>query len=42
MIAINWSKQEALAADLKAKQQLNFTGNLERQEKIFFIVEEAK
>ena len=42
MIAIDLSKQQALHADLKAIQQINFTGNLENQSKIFFIIEEAK
>ena len=30
MIAIELSKQQALNADPKAIQQINFTGNLER------------
>ena len=42
MIAIDLSKQQALDADLKAIQQINFTGNLENQSKIFFIIKEAK
>ena len=42
MIAINLSKQQALDADPKAKQQINFAGNLEGQSAIFFIIEEAK
>ena len=29
MIAIDLSKQQELDADSKAKQQINFTGNLE-------------
>ena len=29
-MAIHLSKQKALDADPKAKQQINFTGNLER------------
>ena len=37
MIAIDLSKQQALNADPKAIQQINFTGNLERQVIIFFI-----
>ena len=41
-IAINLSKQQALDADPKATQQINFTGSLEQQETIFFIIEEAK
>ena len=42
MIAINLSKQQALDADPKAIQQINFTGNLEKKCKIFFIIEKAK
>ena len=44
MIAIDLSKQQALDADPKAVQQINFTGNLERDgnTKMFFIIEEAK
>ena len=42
MIAIDVSKQEALDADPKAIQQINFTGNLEQQATIFFIIEETK
>ena len=44
MIAIDLSKQQALDADPKAVQQINFTGNLERDEntKMCFIFEEAK
>ena len=41
MIAIDSSKQQALDVYLKAIQQLNFTGNLNRGED-FFIIEEAK
>ena len=33
MIAIYLSKQQALGADLKAIQQINFTENLERKGK---------
>ena len=32
MIAIDLSKQEALDADPRAIQQINFTGNLDRAE----------
>ena len=32
VIAIDLSKQKALEADPKAKQQINFTGYLERDE----------
>ena len=42
MIAIDLSKQQALDADPKAIQQINFTGNLEQQTKIFFIIEEVE
>ena len=46
MIAIDLSKQQALGADPKAIQQINFTGILSRQGKVntamFFIIEEAK
>ena len=42
MIAIDLSKQQALDADPKAIQQINFTRNLEEQSTIFFIIEEAK
>ena len=44
MITIYLSKQQALNADPKAIQQINFTGNLERDNGaiIFFIIEEAK
>ena len=44
MIAIDLSKQQALDADRKAIQQINFTGNLNRrgQTTMFFIIEEAK
>ena len=43
MIAIDLSKQQALDADPKAIQQINFTGNLDRAEgaTMFFIIEEA-
>ena len=42
MIAIDVSKQQALDADPKAIQQINFTGDLEQQDTIFFNIEEAK
>ena len=42
MIAINLSKQQVLDADPKAIQGINFTGNLEKNATIFFIIEEAK
>ena len=42
VIAIDLSKQQALDAYTKAKQQINFTGNLQQQATLFFIIEEAK
>ena len=44
VIAVDLSKQQALDADPKAIQQINFTGNLERagDTRIYFILEEAK
>ena len=42
MIAIDLSKQQALDADLKATQQVNFTGNLGNQSTTLFIIKEAK
>ena len=44
MIAINLSKKQALHADPKAIQQINFTANLDSEgnTRIFFIFEEAK
>ena len=44
MIAIDLSKQQALDADPRAIQQINFTANLDRagNTRIFFILEEAK
>ena len=44
MIAIDLSKQQALDADPKAKQQIDFTGNLDRAAcaTMFFIIEETK
>ena len=44
MIAIDLSKQQALDADPKAIQQINFTANLDRagNTTMFFIIEEAK
>ena len=44
MIAIDLSKQQALDADPKAIQQINFTANLDRAEntRFYFILEEAK
>ena len=44
MIAIDLSKKQALSADPKTMQQINFTGNLERggQTTMYIIIEEAK
>ena len=44
MIAIDLSKQQALDADPRAIQQINFTANLDRDGNttMFFITEEAK
>ena len=44
MIAVDLSKQQALDADPKSVQQINFTANLDRagNTRICFILEEAK
>ena len=44
MIAIDLSKKQALDADPRAIQQINFTANLDRDGNttMFFIIEEAK
>ena len=42
MIAIDLSKQQALDADPRAIQQINFTVNLVGNTRICFILEEAK
>ena len=44
MIAVDLSKQQALDADPRAIQQINFTENLDRSgnTRIYFILEEAK
>ena len=44
MIAIDLSKQQALSADQRAIQQINFTANLDRDDNttMFFIIEAAK
>ena len=42
LIATYLSKQQKLHVDPKAIQQINFTGNLENNATIFFIIEEAK
>ena len=44
MIAVDLSKQQALDADPRSIQQINFTANLDRAEntRVYFILEEAK
>ena len=43
MIAIDLSRQQALDADPRAIQQINFTANLDRENtRIYFILEKAK
>ena len=42
MIAIDLNKQQALDVDPEAIQKLNFTGNVENQSAIFFVIEKAK
>ena len=44
MIAVDLSKQEALDADSRANQQINFTANLDRASntRINFILEEGE
>ena len=44
MIAVDLSKQQALDADPRTSQQINFTANLDRagNTKVYFILEEAK
>ena len=44
MIAVDLSKQQALDADPRAIQQINFTANLDRagNERVYLILEEAK
>ena len=43
MIAVDLNKLQALDADPKAIQQINFTANLDRAgNTMFFIIEEAK
>ena len=44
MIAINLSKQQALDADPRAIQQINFTANLDRDgnTRFYIILEEVK
>ena len=44
MIAVDFCKQQALDADPRANQQINFTANLDRagNTRIYFILEKAK
>ena len=43
IIATDLSKQQKLDADSKSKQQISFTGNLDKTENtILFIAEKAK
>ena len=44
MIAVDLSKQQALDANPKAIQQINFTANLDRADntRFYFILEKAK
>ena len=44
LIAIDLSKQQALDADPRAIQQINFTANLDRNDcaTLFFIIEQTK
>ena len=44
MIAVDLSKQQALDADPRAIQQINFTANVDRagNKRVYFILEEAK
>ena len=44
MIAVDLSKEQALDADPKVIQQINFTANLDRagNTRFYFILEEAK
>ena len=44
MIAVDLSRQQALDADPRAIQQINFTENLDRagNTRVYFILEESK
>ena len=44
MIAVDLSKKQALDADPRAIQRINFTGNLDRagNTRVYFILEEAR
>ena len=41
LVATDLSKQQKLDANPKAMQQINFTGNLEKDTLIFFIIKEV-
>ena len=44
MIAVDFTKQQALDADPRAIQEINFTANIDRagNTRVYFILEEAK
>ena len=44
MIAVDFSRQQALDADPRANHQINFTANLDRagDTRVYFIFEESK
>ena len=44
MIAVDLIRQQALDADLRAIQQINFTANLDRagNARVYFVLEESK
>ena len=44
MIAVDLSRQQALDADPRAIQQINFTANLDRpgETRVYFLLEESK
>ena len=44
MVAVDFSKQQAIYADPRANQQIIFTANLDRagNTRIYFILEETK
>ena len=44
MIAVDLSRQQALDADPRAIQEINFTANLDRagNTRVYFILEESK
>ena len=41
MITLDLSKQQVLNGDPQAIQQINFTGNLDQEATMFFIIKEA-